>query len=134
MTAEQIAVVERHEKELEWQKREFVRQKKAVEKRAQGIKTKGYLYKGRWIPLEKRPDFVIKVEENETTPNFAVANAGQIAADTVRSSFLSDLSKQTDASSDDSEHLARESKFEHRASQDRRPSPQRLRTRYHKVF
>lgn len=54
--------MERHEKELAWLKKELARQKKAEEKRAQEIATKGYLYKGRWLPLRNRPDSVIKVE------------------------------------------------------------------------
>ncbi|KAK7179223.1 hypothetical protein PSPO01_14741 [Paraphaeosphaeria sporulosa] len=65
LTPEQRAVVERHEKQLAWQKKELARQKRASDKRAEEIRTKGYHYKGRWVPLQQRPDFVVKVEAGE---------------------------------------------------------------------
>ncbi|KAF2444146.1 hypothetical protein P171DRAFT_521525 [Karstenula rhodostoma CBS 690.94] len=65
MTPKEIVVIERHEKELAAQKKEFMRQKKAAEKRAQEIASKGYFYKGRWTRIEHKPDFIIKAEAGE---------------------------------------------------------------------
>jgi hypothetical protein len=83
-----------------FQKKELTRQRKAIQKRADQIHTKGFFHKGRWIRPEVKEALIVKPEEGaevmeglpikfrEDEPLGQRANHNSItrdAVDTVRS-------------------------------------------------